>query len=62
MANPNKSVAVQKILILNRDKLLAFLPPFLGERTDDEQFQDEKSFLVHSIRNMPAAPIESAST
>ena len=60
MANPNKSVPVQKILILNRDKLLKFLPTFLDERTDDEQFGDEKSFLIHSIKTMPPAPVEPA--
>ena len=60
VANPNKSVAVQKILILNREKLLKFLPTFLEERTDDEQFGDEKSFLIHSIRNLPPTAVEPA--
>jgi hypothetical protein len=38
VANPNKSYAVQKILISNREKLLRFLPTFLEDRTEDEQF------------------------
>ena len=59
VANPNKSVAVQKILINNRDKLLKFLPTFLDERTDDDQFADEKSFLIRQIEMLPPEPMES---
>ncbi|KAM5443889.1 Hym1p [Microsporum ferrugineum] len=54
VANPNKSVAVQRILINNRDRLLKFLPKFLEDRTDDDQFTDEKSFLVRQIENLPS--------
>ena len=60
VANPNKSLAVQKILINNRQKLLRFLPTFLDERTDDEQFADEKSFLIRQIEMMPDQPVEPA--
>lgn len=56
VANPNKSLAVQKILINNRDRLLRFLPSFLDDRTDDDQFTDEKSFLVRQIELLPAVP------
>ncbi|EFX06079.1 conidiophore development protein hyma [Grosmannia clavigera kw1407] len=56
VANPNKSIAVQKILIMNRDKLLNFLSHFLEERTEDEQFLDEREFLIKQIRNMPPKP------
>lgn len=58
VANPNKSVAVQRILINNRDRLLKFLPRFLEDRTDDDQFTDEKSFLVRQIELLPKEPIE----
>lgn len=58
VANPNKSVAVQRILINNRDRLLKFLPRFLMDRTDDDQFTDEKSFLVRQIELLPQEPIE----
>ncbi len=58
VANPHKSVAVQKILLINRDKLLVFLRDFLAERRDDEQFIDEKEFLIKQIRNMPSQPTE----
>ncbi|KAH9869698.1 hypothetical protein IAQ61_006910 [Plenodomus lingam] len=57
VANPNKSVAVQRILISNREKLLRFLPSFLEDRTEDEQFIDEKSFLIRQIEQLPSAPM-----
>lgn len=57
VANPNKSVAVQRILISNREKLLRFLPSFLDDRTEDEQFIDEKSFLIRQIEQLPSQPI-----
>lgn len=60
VANPNKSVAVQRILINNRDRLLKFLPKFLEDRTEDDQFTDEKSFLVRQIELLPREPVEPA--
>lgn len=62
VANPNKSVAVQRILINNRDRLLKFLPQFLEDRTDDDQFTDEKSFLVRQIELLPPEPIDPSRT
>jgi calcium binding protein 39 len=57
VANPKKSEAVQRILINNRDRLLKFLPKFLEDRTDDDQFTDEKSFLVRQIELLPPEPV-----
>ncbi|KAI0539156.1 Mo25-like protein [Xylaria digitata] len=57
VANPHKSIAVQKILLMNRDKLLSFLSHFLEDRTDDEQFIDEREFLIKQIKNMPPNPV-----
>ncbi|KIW05704.1 uncharacterized protein PV09_03564 [Verruconis gallopava] len=54
VANPNKSREVQKILISNRERLLRFLPGFLDDRTDDDQFMDEKSFLIRQIEALPS--------
>jgi calcium binding protein 39 len=48
---------VQRILISNRDKLLRFLPSFLDDRTEDEQFIDEKSFLIRQIEQLPPQPM-----
>jgi calcium binding protein 39 len=47
---------VQRILISNREKLLRFLPSFLEDRTEDEQFIDEKSFLIRQIETLPPVP------
>lgn len=52
-ANPNKSAEVQKFLIMNKQRLLRFLPKFLEDRTDDDQFNDEKAWLVKAIGNLP---------
>ena len=56
VANPNKSPAVQRLLINNRDRLLRFLPNFLNDRTDDDQFMDERSFLIRQIELLPPPP------
>jgi len=56
VANPKKSGAVERILFKNRDKLLNFLPKFLEDRTDDDQFTDEKSYLVRQIEMMVNDP------
>ena len=56
VANPNKSLAVQRILINNRERLLRFLPTFLADRTGDDQFTDEKSFLIRQIELLPQTP------
>jgi calcium binding protein 39 len=53
VANPNKSDDVRKILVKNRGRLLRFLPGFLEGRTEDDQFLDEKSFLVRQIELLP---------
>ena len=53
VANPNKSDEVRRILVKNRDRLLRFLPSFLEGRTDDDQFLDEKSFLLRQIELLP---------
>lgn len=58
VANPHKSIAVQKILIMNRDKLLMFLSHFLEDRTEDEQFIDEREFLIKQIRHMAPVPVQ----
>ncbi|KAI0973149.1 Mo25-like protein [Xylaria arbuscula] len=60
VANPHKSIAVQKILLMNRDKLLSFLSHFLEDRTEDEQFIDEREFLIKQIKNMPSNPVPPA--
>ncbi|KAI9696081.1 MAG: hypothetical protein M1836_005912 [Candelina mexicana] len=58
VANPHKSPAVQRILWNNRDRLLKFLPRFLEDRTEDDQFTDEKSFLIRQIETMQPPPVD----
>lgn len=53
VANPRQSVPVQKILLNNRPRLIDYLNNFLNERTDDEQFIDEKGFLIKSLQKLP---------
>lgn len=60
VANPNKSDEVKRILVKNRGRLLRFLPTFLEGRTDDDQFLDEKSFLLRQIENLPEDGTEQA--
>ncbi|KAK9456721.1 Mo25-like protein [Dipodascopsis uninucleata] len=52
VANPNKSKPVLDILIKNQEKLLAFLPEFHSDRKNDEQFNDEKQFLIKQIAEL----------
>lgn len=39
---------------MNRQRLLDFLPDFLADRTEDDQFSDEKSYLIKQIKALPS--------
>ncbi|PAV83575.1 hypothetical protein WR25_10856 [Diploscapter pachys] len=52
VANPNKPRPIADILLRNRDRLVEFLSQFHNERTDDEQFNDEKAYLIKQIQEM----------
>ena len=52
VANPNKPKEILDILLRNKDKLVDFLSKFQTERSDDEQFNDEKAYLVKQIREL----------
>ncbi|KJH48791.1 mo25-like protein [Dictyocaulus viviparus] len=54
VANPNKPRPIADILLRNREKLVDFLAQFHTERTDDEQFNDEKAYLIKQIQEMKA--------
>ncbi|GMH38425.1 hypothetical protein BSKO_06309 [Bryopsis sp. KO-2023] len=57
VANPSKPPAVKDILKNNKDKLLKYLENFHTDRAeDDEQFQDEKNFIVKEISLIDADP------
>ena len=59
-ANPNKSPEVKRLLTMNRQRLLDFLPNFLADRTEDDQFSDEKSYLIKQIKMLPTSVAPSA--
>ncbi|CAH3105477.1 unnamed protein product [Porites lobata] len=52
VANPNKSPPIQEILVKNKDKLVEFLTTFHNDRTEDEQFNDEKTYLIKQIKEL----------
>ncbi|VDK53617.1 unnamed protein product [Anisakis simplex] len=54
VANPNKPKAIAEILLRNREKLVEFLTNFHTDRTEDEQFNDEKAYLIKQIQDMKA--------
>ncbi|CAI8011409.1 Calcium-binding protein 39 [Geodia barretti] len=61
VANPNKSKPILDILLRNREKLTDFLTKFHTDRTEDQQFNDEKQYLIKQIREMqPAADTATA--
>ncbi|CAO3617766.1 unnamed protein product [Cunninghamella blakesleeana] len=52
VANPNKNKPILDILIKNQEKLIVFLNNFHNDRQDDEQFNDEKAFLIKQIQDL----------
>jgi len=54
VANPNKPQSIADILYRNQEKLVQFLTAFQPDRADDEQFLDEKSYLIKQIRDLQA--------
>ncbi|KAJ7244465.1 Mo25-like protein [Mycena rebaudengoi] len=51
VANPKKPPLIETILRGNKDKLLAFLKNFHNDK-EDEQFSDEKQFLIVQIQGL----------
>lgn len=52
VANPNKPKPILDILLRNKDKLVDFLTKFQTDRADDDQFNDEKAYLIKQIREL----------
>lgn len=63
VANPTKPFGVARTLFKNKEKLIDFLENFELDRSEDESFQDEKRFLIKSIRELrePERPAGSSS-
>jgi len=53
VANPNKTKPVLDILQKNKERLIAFLTQFHTDK-DEEQFNDEKAFLLKQIQAIPS--------
>eukprot|EP01095_Lingulamoeba_sp_RSL-Kostka_P006982 TRINITY_DN220_c0_g1_i1.p1 TRINITY_DN220_c0_g1~~TRINITY_DN220_c0_g1_i1.p1 ORF type:complete len:338 (-),score=96.62 TRINITY_DN220_c0_g1_i1:779-1792(-) len=51
VANPNKTEAILDILLKNKIKLITFLGNFQNDK-DDDQFRDEKAFLIKQIQQL----------
>ncbi|KAJ2470959.1 conidiophore development protein hyma, partial [Coemansia sp. RSA 2320] len=54
VANPTKTYDVHNILYKNKDKLVKFLSDFQNDKNSDEQFRDEKVYLVREIKRLGA--------
>jgi len=52
VANPNKPAPILNILCKNKEKLIGFLSNFHNDKEDD-QFTDEKAFLIKQIQSLP---------
>ncbi|KAG2179080.1 hypothetical protein INT43_001930, partial [Umbelopsis isabellina] len=52
VANPNKNKPILDILTKNQERLMVFLNNFHNDRQDDEQFNDEKAFLLKQIEDL----------
>jgi len=52
VANPNKAEPILSILIMNKEKLVSFLNNFHNDK-DEEQFNDEKAYLLKQIQSLP---------
>lgn len=56
VANPDKPRPILEILLRNQDKLVEFLTRFHNDRTEDEQFNDEKAYLIKQIKELKPLP------
>jgi len=52
VANPHKVKPVHDILANNKNALILFLQNFQNDREEDEQFKDEKAFLIEQISKL----------
>ena len=49
VANPNKTRPIIDIIMKNQQKLVEFLTSFHNDRSDDEQFNEEKAYLIKQV-------------
>jgi calcium binding protein 39 len=52
VSNPNKPKPILDILSRNQEELVDFLTQFHTDRSEDEQFNDEKAYLIKQIKKL----------
>ena len=50
VANPKKTHLIVDVLKRNKDALVMFLQEFQNDRTDEDQFTEEKAYLIEQIK------------
>jgi calcium binding protein 39 len=62
VANPNKTKPILDILLRNKEKLIEFLSRFHTDRSEDDQFNDEKAYVIKQIKDLNPSPPTAASS
>lgn len=57
VANPNKKKEVLDILLKNKEKLIDFLTKFQSDRKEEEQFHEEREYLIKQVKSLQR-PVE----
>ncbi|XP_071950686.1 calcium-binding protein 39-like isoform X2 [Antedon mediterranea] len=52
VANPDKDKSIRHILYKNKDRLVDYLGKFQTDRTEDDQFKEEKQYLMKQIADL----------
>jgi len=60
VANPNKKKEVLEILLKNKDRMIDFLSKFQSDRKEEEQFHEEREYLIKQVRALQRPPGEVA--
>jgi len=52
VANPKKPQAVLDILVKNKNALITYLTDFHNDKSEDDQFMEEKQYLIRQIQSL----------
>jgi len=52
VANPKKPQPVLDILVKNKQLLITYLTDFHNDRSEDDQFVEEKQYLIKQIQSL----------
>eukprot|EP00013_Stygamoeba_regulata_P025157 CAMPEP_0177647390 /NCGR_PEP_ID=MMETSP0447-20121125/10272_1 /TAXON_ID=0 /ORGANISM="Stygamoeba regulata, Strain BSH-02190019" /LENGTH=418 /DNA_ID=CAMNT_0019149967 /DNA_START=1246 /DNA_END=2502 /DNA_ORIENTATION=+ len=61
IANPSKTASIERVLFLNKEKIMKYIRNFETERDEDPTFMREKEFLLSKMEAVPDRPASSAS-